>query len=59
MKIDEIDCWIEAEGEALDEYGAEPSEENKTCVAWVPSQVGQVWYSQHSPRLHLLRACRR
>ena len=42
MKINDIDCWIEAEGQTLDEFGTELAEENKTCVAWVPSQVGQV-----------------
>ncbi|TRM64538.1 hypothetical protein BD626DRAFT_430368 [Schizophyllum amplum] len=41
MRIEEIDCWIEVDGSNLDEYGVEPCEEEKKCIAWIPSQVGQ------------------
>ncbi|KAL1758668.1 hypothetical protein FB107DRAFT_271863 [Schizophyllum commune] len=41
MRLGIVDCWIEADGKPLEEYGVEVSEDGKRCTAWIPSKAGQ------------------
>ncbi|TRM64549.1 hypothetical protein BD626DRAFT_492184 [Schizophyllum amplum] len=43
MKIERIECWIEVDDEALDEYGTETSDDGKKCSTWIPSEEGQIF----------------
>ncbi|KAL1699177.1 hypothetical protein EV121DRAFT_296416 [Schizophyllum commune] len=41
MRLGTVDCWVEADGKPLDEYGVEFGDDGKSCVAWIPSKAGQ------------------
>jgi len=42
LRLGSLSAWITVDGEELQEYGVEISDNGKEATCWIPSKVGQV-----------------
>ncbi|TRM64529.1 hypothetical protein BD626DRAFT_492127 [Schizophyllum amplum] len=56
MKIGDIECWIEADNQRLDEYGVAECGQNQ-CSAWIPTMINQEFIIVYQDSHHPGRRC--